>query len=462
MFDEYRIYLLHSSFTVIKQSKLSGTLPVLILSIVAPLLVFVQSTDMNVLSGPLTAAFGATRTQVEWTVNAYTLTLAAGLLGAGGLVDSWGPSRSFRLGAGLFVLSSLAAAAAPNVEVLVVTLLVMGLGAALLMPSSLVLITTGVAGKAHTVRVGWWAAAGSVGMSAGPLLSGLFTQLSNWRGVFWFNTVLCAVALIWGWVAIPRTVRKRGHVDMPGLLTAAIAIAGLVYTLIEAGKDNGTDVYVAAVIAILAIVAFIMVERRSETPVLPLAVFSDRVYRTTLLQGALFNFSFFGLMFAMGLMLQQGRGMTAFQSSLLFLPLTAAVLVSNLLTAWLSDRFGTIRILAIAQVVFIMALLALGWTGVAGSLPGMVISLIPSGLAAGILVPIMTGQSLTTMPYELQGAASGGFNTARQLGSAIGVAVFGLLLGTDLITGFGKCLAAAAVAGVISLAMTPILRKSRV
>jgi MFS transporter, DHA2 family, methylenomycin A resistance protein len=446
---------------VIKQSKSIETVSVLYLSLIAPLLVFVQSTDMNVLAGPLTVAFNATRAQLEWSVNAYTLTLAAGLLGAGGLVDSWGPSRAFRLGTGLFALTSIAAALAPNIEVLIAALLVMGLGAALLMPSSLVLITAGFTGRKHTVRVGWWAAAGSVGMSAGPLLSGLFTQFSTWRSVFWCNAVICALALAWSWLAIPHTASQRRHIDIPGLLSAAIAIAGLVYALIEASQGMSPDVYAALAVAAIGLAAFVAIERRSATPALPLAVFSDRVYRTTLLQGALFNFSFFGLMFAMGLMLQQGRGMTAFTSSLLFLPLTAAVMVSNLSVAWLSSRFGTIRVLAVAQAVFTVSLLALGWFGVAGILPGMIASLIPAGLAAGILVPTMTGQSLSTMPPELHGVASSGFNTARQLGSAIGVAVFGLLLSTDLITGFGRCLIAAATAAALTLALTPALRRTR-
>ena len=100
---------------VIKQSKSLRATPVLILSLAASLLVFVQSTDMNVLAGPLTAAFDATRAEVEWSVNAYTLVFAAGLLGAGGLVDAWGFSRVFQLGAGLFALSSTAAALAPNI-----------------------------------------------------------------------------------------------------------------------------------------------------------------------------------------------------------------------------------------------------------------------------------------------------------------------------------------------------------
>lgn len=246
----------------------------------------------------------------------------------------------------------------------------------------------------------------------------------------------------------------------PGVRTA-FALSSLSVALASnVGVIVAALLIVYTVAALLGLAVFMLIERRSATPVLPLAVFSDRVYRNTLLQGALFNFSFFGLMFAMGLMLQQGRGLTAFASSLLFLPLTAAVLASNLSIARLATRFGVICVLAIAQVVFIAALLALGWAGVAGSLPGMVSSLIPAGLAAGILVPTMTGQSLTTMPPELHGVASGGFNTARQLGSAIGVAVFGFLLGTDLITGFGKCLIAAAIAAAFALALTPAVRKT--
>jgi len=242
--------------------------------------------------------------------------------------------------------------------------------------------------------------------------------------------------------------------------TASAFIGGLVFTLIEAPTRGWLDpaILAAAALAVAGLVSFVWVERSIRAPLLPPGLYADRGFATTAIQGALLNFAFYGVLFTMSLMLQQGRGLSALVTGLLFLPLTGLISVANLCSAPLTRRLGRRAVLAIGQAVLTIALLALAWASTSAAVWPMVLALVPIGFSSGLLVPTMTAQSIAAVEPGLHGAASAAFNTSRQIGGAIGVAAFGPLLGTahDLTSGFITCAIVAAGSSAIALGVTTV------
>lgn len=422
-------------------------------------MVYVDGTIVNLTLAQLSSHLHASRSGLEWAVNAYTLGFAAVLLGSGAVTDVLGAKRTFITGLIAFTASSAVCAAAGTMLILNLARLTQGVGAALLLPSALVLATSAATDEhARHKLVGWWAAAGGMGMAAGPLLGGVLVSVADWRAVFGVNVVIGIPAIVWSIRSMPSVPRRGRSVDYAGMVAATVLIGGLVFGLIEApAKGWGTPgVLTAFTLAGVGLLAFVRAERTAKAPLLPTAVYSDRPFTTSALQGALFNFTFYGLLFALSLMLQQGRDLSAIASGLLFLPLTGLISLGSICAAALTGRAGRRAVLVGGQLVLAAALVAVALTSTLSSLWPLAIALLPAGFSAGVLVPTMTSQSLAAVPTALHGAASAAFNASRQVGAAIGVAAFGPLLGSagDLRDGFITCVLVAAVATAFALALT--------
>ena len=433
------------------------------LALIASFMVFVDGTIVNLTLAQLSSHLGASRSDLEWVVNAYTLTLAAVMLGAGTITDILGAKRTFVTGLIVFTASSGVCALAGSMLVLNIARLVQGVGSALLLPSALV-VATATARDSHARHrlVGWWAAAGGAGMAAGPLLGGALVTAANWRAVFAVNVVIGMPAIIWSLRAMQGVARRDRRLDVAGMATAAVLIGGLVFALVEAPALGWLSpaVLVAAGLAVAGAVGFGLAERSSDAPLLPVGVYSDRGFLGAAAQGALFNFTFYGLLFALSLMLQQGRGLSPLVSGLLFLPLTGLISVGTLCAAPLGQRLGRRTVLALGQVVLTLTLLAVAWASTSSSLWPLGLALLPVGLSSGALVPTMTSQSIAAVEPALHGAASAVFNTSRQVGAAIGIATFGPLLGTagDIGHGFIVCVVVSAAAAAVALVLTGVTR----
>lgn len=434
------------------------------LALIAAFMVFVDGTIVNLALAQMGSHLQASRSELEWAVNAYTLSFAAVMLGAGALTDILGAKRTFVTGLVVFIASSAVCAVARLMLVLNLARLIQGAGAALLLPSALVLATAAAADEHARHRlVGRWAAAGGLGMAAGPLLGGALVSAAGWRSVFAVNVVIGIPALIWSVRSMPSVPRRDRRLDFPGMSAAAFLIGGLVFALIE-GPSQGRDspaVLVAIGLALAGGIVFAVVERATRAPLLPLGIYAERVFTATAAQGALFNFAFYGLLFAMSLMLQQGRGLSAITSGLLFLPLTGLISVGTLCAAPLTQRWGRRTVLGVGQAGLGLTFLAVAWASTSASLWPLTLALFPAGLFSGVLVSTMTAQSIAVVEPSLHGAVSSAFNTSRQVGSAIGVAVVGPLLGTahNLGHGFVSCLIVSAAATALTLALTMLARR---
>jgi MFS transporter, DHA2 family, methylenomycin A resistance protein len=206
---------------------------VVVLALVAAFMVFVDGTIVNLTLAQLAAHLHASRSELEWAVNAYTLSFATVMLGAGAITDTLGAKRAFVAGLLVFTASSAVCAAAASMPVLNLARLVQGAGSALLLPSALVLATASATDEQARHRlVGWWAAAGGVGMAAGPLLGGALVALANWRAVFAVNVVIGIPAAVWSLRSMPAIARRSRRLDIAGMGTATVLIGGLVFALV--------------------------------------------------------------------------------------------------------------------------------------------------------------------------------------------------------------------------------------
>jgi DHA2 family methylenomycin A resistance protein-like MFS transporter len=388
-------------------------------------------TIVNVALDAIGREFGAPTASLQWVVDAYTLLLAALLLSAGALGDRFGPRRAFLTGLLLFAVSSAACGLARDALQLVLARAIQGAAAALLVPPSLALIAHAAAGddRARAWAVGWWTAAGGVSIAAGPVIGGLLIGALGWRWVFLVNLPLCLLGAALTLAFVPEVPpREKRPLDLPGQALGFVALACLVGAVIEGGHRGWGDLLVASALVVgMAAAAFLWVEIRSPHPAVPLAVFRSRMVWSAVVIGVGVNFTYYGVIFVLGLFLQRSAGYDVVQAGLAFLPLTATFIVSNLLSGRVAHRFGPARTMAggvlVAAIGYALTSRLSPSTPYGLMIPGFL--LIPAGM--GTAVPAMTSALLANVDRHVSGAASGVLNACRQAAGAAGVAVMGAL-----------------------------------
>jgi DHA2 family methylenomycin A resistance protein-like MFS transporter len=389
-------------------------------------------TIVNVALDAIGREFGAPTASLQWVVDAYTLLLAALLLSAGALGDRFGPRRAFLTGLVLFAVSSAACGLAHTALQLILARAIQGAAAALLVPPSLALITHAAADddKARAWAVGWWTAAGGVSIAAGPVIGGFLIGALGWRSVFLVNLPLCLAGALLTLAVVPEVPpREKRPLDLPGQALGFVALAGLVGAVIEGGHRGWGDPRVLGVLlgGVVAAAAFLAVEARSPHPAVPLGVFQKRMVWSALVVGVAVNFTYYGVIFVLGLFLQRSAGYSVVQTGLAFLPLTATFIASNLVSSRLAHRFGPARTMAggvvVAAVGYALTSRLTPHTPFWMMIPGFM--LIPGGM--GTAVPAMTSALLASVDRHWSGTASGVLNACRQAAGAIGVAVMGAL-----------------------------------
>lgn len=372
---------------------------------------------------------------LQWVVDAYTLFFASLLLSAGAVGDRLGARRVFSGGFVLFAIGSLACGLAPNVATLVTARAVQGIGAAALVPPSLALLTH-ACGDDHKLRakaIGLWTASASVSIAAGPVVGAFLIQGFGWRSIFLVNLPLTVIgmAMTWRFVAeTPRNGHGR-HLDLVGQGLAILTLLSITAGIIEIGPSGLGSALVIGLFAtgVVAAAAFLMVEARSDSPMLPLQFFRIRTFSAATAAGALVNLSYYGTIFVLSLYLQQAKGYGVIPSGLAFLPLTATFIFVNIAAGVIVSRVGS----RIPMVVgFSVCAAGFLWLRMLDAdtpfwlmVPGFI--LIPGGM--GTAVPAMTTATLASVGKQWSGTASGVLNTARQAGGTVGVAAFGALVG---------------------------------
>jgi MFS transporter, DHA2 family, methylenomycin A resistance protein len=402
-------------------------------------------------------------TGLQWVLDGYTLMFATLLLSAGALADRVGARRAFAGGLVVFGVASAACGLAPSLTALVVARFVQGGSAAVLMPSSMSLIRQEYADPARRARaVATWGMGGAVAASSGPLLGGLLTLVS-WRMIFFVNVPAAVAAL----VLLSRTgmsPRRPAPFDGAGQATAVLAMGALTYGAIEAGPAGLTAPRViwAFGVALAGLVLFVVIQARVAHPMVPRGLFRSRAVPGAVVVGFAFVVGYYGVPFIMSLYLQSVRGLSPLAAGAAFVPMMVTGASLTPVSPRLTERLGARALITGGMMLMAVGLVSLAVVGTAGAAPVWVLAalMIPVGLAGPLVTPPVTMVLLDSVPAGQAGTASGVFNTSRQAGGALAVAVFGALLAhratflaglrTSLLLAAGVALAAA-VAGLLLL-----------
>ncbi|SEG73720.1 MFS transporter, DHA2 family, methylenomycin A resistance protein [Actinacidiphila yanglinensis] len=421
------------------------------------LMVGLDATIVNVALPTLGREWGAGLTSLQWVVDGYTLMFAALQLIGGTLSDRLGARRAYGCGLALFVLASLACGLAASPGMLVAARFVQGVGAAVQLPASLAMVRHAYAAPAARARaVGVWAASGGAAVAAGPVLGGLLLERFEWRSLFLVNLLFGAVALVATARAYAPPPGTRRRLDLPGQAAVTLALSGLTFGLIEGGTLGWTaaPVLAALAVAVAGGAGFAGWERRAPEPMLPPRLFADPVVSAVGVAGFAQNFAYYGIVFLLSLFLQEERGHSALATGLAFLPMSAAAMLANVYGGRLAARLGPRLPLVGGQLLFAAGLLALLAAGPSASVRSICLATVPVGLGGGAAVPAMTGAILDAVPSDYAGTASAHLNTARQVGGAVGVALFGALVASHFLPGLRLSLVLAAAALMVGAAVT--------
>src|ERR1700688_346374 len=326
-------------------------------------------TIVNTALNSIGASLGGGVAELQWVVSAYTIAFAAFILTAGALGDRIGAKRIFMAGFAIFTAASVVCALAPGAAILIAARAVQGIGAAILVPNSLALLSHAYPDEKQSGRaVGIWAAGASLALISGPLIGGGLIALVGWRSIFLVNLPIGLAGLWLSWRYAAETTRSpQREIDLPGQVAAIAALGCLAGAIIEGGTLGWSHPFVIAGFAAAAVLAvlFVLQEWRALQPMLPLSLFGHRLFALTSLVGLLVNVAFYGLIFVFSLYFQRVNGLSPLSTGLAFLPMMGAVLPVNLVAARVSERVG-----APAAIASGAALSALGCLALLGIRPG--------------------------------------------------------------------------------------------
>ncbi|MFI6547983.1 MFS transporter [Streptomyces prunicolor] len=373
----------------------------------------------------------ASLSDLQWVVDGYALALAALLLGVGAAADVLGRRRVHVVGVVLFAVASLLCGIADGPGALVAARAVQGVGAAAMLATTLPLLGSVYQGRQRSVALGVWGAVSGGAAAVGPVLGGVLTEGPGWRWIFFVNLPM-SVAAVWLTLrVVPESRGPRGmRVDWLGTVAFAGFAGGVTYAVVRAGEDGwGASVTLGSfAVSALALVCFVLVERRVAHPLLDLSLLRQPAFVGVMAGALAFNGAAFGGMPYLSIWLQTLLGMSPVRGGLTLLPLTGAAVVVSVLAGKLLHGVPprlTIGggLLLIGTGCFCQAVLGAGsdWTTL---VPGLVLV----GIGTGLVAPGIAGAALAAVPAERAGMAGGTVNTVRQLGYALGVAVSGTVL----------------------------------
>ncbi|MET7728737.1 DHA2 family efflux MFS transporter permease subunit [Streptomyces mirabilis] len=413
---------------------------------------------------------GGSLEDLEWTVNAYTLSFAVLMMFGAALGDRFGRRRVFTTGLLLFTAASAAAAMAPGINELITARVVQGAGAAIVMPLSLTLLTSAVPAAKRGAALGMYSAVGGLAIAGGPLVGGLVTENLSWQWIFWINVPVGLLLAPAAWRGLAESRGPNNRLDVPGTLLVSLGILGLVYGLIRANGHDGWGAPQVAgpmVAGALLVAVFVLWERRSSAPMLPMRMFRNRAFSAVNAGGLLQAFAMYGVVFLITQFMQNIQHMSPTEAGVRMLPWTAMPLLIAPVAGIMSDKIGGRPV-----AVFGLALLAAGfayWALVmspdasyAEQLPGYLLG----GVGVACFFAPLINLTMSSVDVSEQGIASGSTSAMRELGAALGVAVLtsvfthngGYTSGQNFVDGFVPALwvgaAAMALAAVVMLFAT--------
>jgi EmrB/QacA subfamily drug resistance transporter len=382
---------------------------------------------------------GASLEQLEWTVNAYTLSFAVFLLTAAALGDRFGRRRVFAVGIGVFTLASAAAALAPSTDALIAARALQGVGGAVITPLSLTLLSEAFAAERRGLALGIWSGVSGLGVALGPVVGGAVVEGFSWQWIFWLNVPIGLALAPAALRALSESRGPNANLDLPGVALASVGLLGLVFGIVRSQELGWTSSTVigSVVTGVALLAAFAVWETRTSTPMLPMRFFRNRAFAATNGVSLAMFFGAFGSIFLLAQFFQVAQGYSPLEAGLRTLPWTAMPIFVAPVAGILSDRIGSRPLMAAGLA---LQAAALAWIA-AVTAPDVAYGLlIPGFVMAGAGMALVFAPAanavLSSVRLDEAGPASGATNTVREIGGVLGVAVLATVF-TDA-GGFGS------------------------
>ena len=412
--------------------------------------------------------------QLEWTVNAYTLTFAVLLLTGAALGDRFGRRRVFSLGIALFTIGSAASALAQSPTTLIIARAVQGGGAAMVTPLTLTILSAAVSKERRGVALGAWGGIGGLAVAVGPIVGGAIVQGISWQWIFWLNV---PIGLALAPLARIRLVESRGadgQLDLGGLLIASAGLFAIVWGLVRANQQGWTSPEIVGTLAggAALVVAFVIYELRSRAPMLPIRYFRNATFSGANAASLFMFFGMFGSVFLLAQFFQTVQGLSPLDAGLRILPWTAMPILVAPTAGALSDRINGRTLMAIGLALQGIGLLWIGHvTSPAAPYSDFIVPFILSGVGMGMFFAPVANVVLSSVSAREEGKASGANNAIRELGGVLGVTVLasifahwgGYTSGASFVAGLTPAITvggAVVLAGAVVAALIPARRRA--
>jgi EmrB/QacA subfamily drug resistance transporter len=430
---------------------------VLVLTAAAALVVALDQLVVATALPTIRHDFNASLTGLEWTVNAFSLSFAALMIPSAEIGDRFGRKRTYIIGLVLFGLASIACALAPGIGLLITARVFQGVGAALISPAALALLTAATPAPRRGAVMGIYAAVMGVAVVGGPLVGGLVTEGLAWQWIFWLNVPVIALVAPVAAVKLTETAGGRARrPDLVGLALVAASMFGVTWGLVRSGPAGwgSGEVLTTLIGGVVLLVAFVRWELRAPDPMLPMRLFADPGFSAGNASTFLLTASLFGTVFFLAQYLQVALGNTPVGSGLRYLPWTFPIFLVAPLAGRLQDRIGPRWLIAVGLALqgagmLWLALNAHQHDGYGSSVPALVIA----GAGASMAMPAQQSVVMTSVPPSLMGKAGGTFSTVRQLAGVVGIATLAAVFAAhgsdrspaDFADGFSAAMVAAAL-----------------
>ena len=395
-------------------------------------MIMLDNTVVNVALPSIQRDLGIGLSELEWTVNAYALTFAVFMLTGGKLADFLGRRRIFLLGLAIFTVSSFLCGLATSGEMLIGARTLQGIGAALMMPATLSIISATFPPHQRGMAIGVWAGVSAMALAIGPLIGGLITEHIDWSWIFFVNVPIGVLGLIVGRLVIDesRDTSAEQRLDLPGLVASGVGLFALTFALIEANSYGWTDPVIIGlfVLSAVSILAFVLLERHQRSPLLDLSLFRSSTFAGANVVALLTTLAMFGVFFFMSIYMQNILGYSATKTGAAFLPMTILIILIAPVAGKSSDRIGSRALTTTGMLLLAASLVLFSRLGLDSTFWDIFPGLILGGFGIALVMTPMTAAALGSVPVEKSGVGSGVLNTFRQVGGALGIAVMGAIV----------------------------------
>ena len=397
--------------------------------VISSIALFMAALDNLVVTTALPvirSSFNASLGELEWIVNAYTLTFAVLLLTGAALGDRFGRKRLFIIGLAIFTAGSALAALSSTVSVLIVARAIQGLGGAIITPLSLTILSAAVPKERRAVALGAWGGIAGLAIAIGPLVGGAISEGLAWQAIFWINVPIGLIAIPLAYARLTETHGPRAKLDLPGLGIVSAGLFAIVWGLVRGNEQGWTSPEIVGSLGIGAVLiaAFVIWEARAAEPMLPLRLFRSRSFSAANIVSLLMTFGMFGSIFLLAQFFQVVQHYSPFQAGLRTLPWTIMPVFVAPIAGLISSRTGTRPLLVLGMS---LQAIALAWLSVVTTPTVDYLVIVPAfimaGVGMGLFFAPIANVVLSAVRPEEEGKASGANNAIRELGGVFGVAV---------------------------------------